>query len=310
MNVRILTFMLFLITLSSCEESITLNLDEGVEMLVVEGHIEQDAPPVVVLTRTQPLFAGLTPADKEKAFVRGARVAVTTDGKEYILREVASAAFTPELAKVVSEQFGIAPEKLKSGSDFSFHVYTTAELKGEVGKSYSLNISHEGRRLSAVTTIPHLNPIDSLWLRPHPDPKEDSLFTLFYRYRDPDTLGNSIRYFTRRNSEQFYPGTLTSVFTDELINGAAYIDFPLDRGEPRGRRIDMTTFGFFGRGDTITVRWCAIDIPHYRFWFTLEAEQNNNGSPVGTPNITQSNIKGGLGIWGGYGVTYHRIVVF
>ncbi|EJF11630.1 DUF4249 family protein [Pontibacter sp. BAB1700] len=309
MRIRNLLALVLITFLLSCEESLTIDIPAGQEQLVVEGHIEQDAPPVVVLTRSMPVFAGSSPADIEASFVHGAQVEVSIAGKSYTLKEVPAAAFWPGLRRVVSEQYAIPENQLTSNSNFIFYVYTSDELRGEIGKSYQLRISHEGRVLTSSTTIPHLNPLQELFLQPHPDPRQDSLFTLFYRYRDPDTLGNSVRYFTKRNSEPFYPGYFTSVFNDELINGVQNLSFPLDRGEPRGRDVDLDTYSYFGKGDTITVRWAAIDLDHYRFWYTLENERNNNGSPIGSANTTRSNINGGLGVWGGYGVTYHQIVV-
>ncbi|SIT80223.1 DUF4249 family protein [Pontibacter indicus] len=305
-NLLILISLLFLV---GCEENLSIDIPAGQEQLVVEGHIEQGAPPVVVLTRSMPVFDGFTPAEIEASFVHGAQVEVRSGGRSYTLKEVPAAAFWPELRRVVSEQYAIPEDKLTSGSDFIFYVYTSEELRGEIGKSYQLRISHEGHVLTASTTIPQLNPLEELFIQPHPDPAQDSLFVLFYRYRDPDTLGNSIRYFTKRNSEPFYPGYFNSVFNDELINGVQNLSFPLDRGEPRGKDPDLDTYSYFGKGDTIVVRWAAIDLEHYRFWYTLENERNNNGSPIGSPNTTRSNINGGLGVWGGYGVTYHRIVV-
>ncbi|RDV14739.1 DUF4249 domain-containing protein [Pontibacter diazotrophicus] len=301
--------LLMFLLLTGCEEDLNLILPEGEEMLVVEGHIEQGTPPVIVLTRSVPVFSDLSVEALEQSFVHDAQVTVTSNGQAYMLQEVASPAFSEELRQIVSVQLGIPAEQLRRNSGFLFYVYTTDELMGEVGQSYRLRISQEGRLLTATTTIPQLNPLDSLWTVPHPDPQEDSLRILYYGYTDPDTLGNSIRYFTKRNNEPFFPGLFTSVFNDELVNGSS-ISFPLDRGEPKGQaEINEELYSYFGVGDTVIVRWSAIDLPHYRFWYSLENEQNSNGSPIGTPNITQSNIEGGLGIWGGYGVTYHTIVV-
>lgn len=301
--------LLMLLLFSGCEEDLNLILPEGEEMLVVEGHIEQGTPPVVVLTRSVPVFSDLSVEALEQSFVHDAQVTVTSKGQAYTLQEVASPAFSEELRQVVSVQLGIPVKQLRRNSGFLFYVYTTDELLGEVGQSYRLRISQEGRMLTATTTIPQPNPLDSLWTLPHPDPQQDSLKVLYYSYTDPDTLGNSIRYSTKRNNEPFFPGLFTSVFNDELVNGSS-ISFPLDRGEPKGQaEISEELYGYFGVGDTVVVRWAAIDLPHYRFWYSLESEQNSNGSPIGTPNITQSNIEGGLGIWGGYGVSYHSILI-
>ncbi len=300
---------MLLLLLSGCEESITLQIPEGEAQLVVEGHIEQGAPPYVILTQTVPVFANVSFETLANAFVRNARVTVSTGEQTYTLQEVSSASLSAKQKEQVALQFGIPPDLLNGAGGFPFYVYTSDGLTGEVGRSYKLRISHEGKVLTASTTIPHLNPITELWTVPHPKPEQDSLRILMYRYADPDTLGNSVRYFTKRNSEPYYTGVFASVFNDELINGAT-ITFPLDRGEPKGQaEIDEDLYGYFGKGDTVTVRWAAIDLAHFRFWSTLESEQNSNGSPIGSPNTTRSNINGGLGIWGGYGVTYHTLVI-
>lgn len=304
-----LVALLLMLLLSACEEDVTIDLPAGEELLVVEGHIEQNAPPIVLLTRTIPVFSEVSAKSLSDSFVRGATVSVTTDGKTYTLKEVALGALNEDVKEIVALQFGIRPELIASAGGFEFYIYTSDELRGEVGHRYDLRITYQDRELRATTTIPQLNPLDSLWIAPHPNPAQDSLRILNYRYTDPDTLGNSIRYFTKRNNEPFYPGLFGSVFNDELINGGS-ISFPLDRGEPKGQaEIDEDLYSYFGKGDTVTVRWAAIDLPHYRFWSSLENEQNSNGSPIGAPNITQSNIKGGLGIWGGYGVTYHQLII-
>ncbi|GAB3201269.1 hypothetical protein ABID22_003790 [Pontibacter aydingkolensis] len=308
-SIHFILSLLGLMLLAGCEENLTLDIPEGEEQLVVEGHIEQGSPPIVVLTRSVPVFANVSFETLESAFVHNAQVTVNSGGKVYTLREIPSASFTKELKEQVALLFGVSENLLNGSNGFPFYVYTSDELKGEIGKSYGLRISHQGKVLTSNTTIPNLNPIDVLWTAPHSNPEQDSLKILMYRYADPDTLGNSVRYFTKRNQEPFYPGLLGSVFNDELINGGT-ITFPLDRGEPRGQsEVNEELYGYFGKGDTVTVRWAAIDLAHFRFWSTLESEQNSNGSPIGSPNTTRSNIKGGLGIWGGYGVTYHTLVI-
>lgn len=300
---------MILALLTGCEQDLTLELPQGKEQLAVEGHIAQDAPPVIILTRTAPVFSAFNPAELAGNFVHDAQVIVTAQGVDYTLHEVPSTTFSEALKQAVSSQLSLPEQLLNPGSGFIVYVYTSDELKGKLGDTYKLRISDAGSILTASTTIPQLNPIDSLWTVPHHDAAQDSLVTLYYRYNDPDTLGNSVRYFTKRNSEPYYPGYFTSVFNDELISGGS-ISFPLERGEPKGQaELDQEKYGYFGKGDTISIRWAAIDIAHYRFWSSLEAEQSNNGSPIGTPNTVQSNIRGGFGIWGGYAVTYHTLVV-
>jgi hypothetical protein len=291
-----------------CEEELAIELPAGQAKIVVQGHIQQGASPFVMLTESVPVLAPVTPETFLNSFVRGAAVSVTVDGQTYPLQEVALNRLPPDQLQLLAELYSLPAGPLpEQGPEIPFFLYTNPDLKGETGKKYQLRVEHQGRTLTALTSIPALNPLDSLWFRPHPDPKNDSLLTLWYRYHDPDTLGNSIRYMTKRNQEPFYPGYFTSVFNDELVNGKT-IRFPLDRGESRADTIKFETYSFFRRGDSVTVRWAAIDFPHYQFWLSLEADRNSNGNPFGSPITVRSNVKGGLGIWGGYGTTYHSVI--
>lgn len=126
---------LSLALLFGCEEDVTIDLPAGEEQLVVEGHIEQGAPPVLVLTRSVPVFADASLETLEKSFVHDAKVTVTTGGQSYTLKEVPSGAFSEELKRAVSLQIGVRPELLNASGGFNFYVYTSEELQGEVGKS-------------------------------------------------------------------------------------------------------------------------------------------------------------------------------
>ena len=99
-----------------------------------------------------------------------------------------------------------------------------------------------------------------------------------------------------------------SVFDDALINGTSF-DFPLDRGIDRNIDSTFNNYGYFNRGDTIIVKWSAIDKSHFDFWRTLEFELGSTGNPFASPVKVQSNVVGGLGIWGGYSSSYDTLVV-
>src|SRR5687768_10308945 len=90
--------------LISCEKDLMLIIPEGDEKIVVEGHIEQDAPPVIVLTRSIPVFSTFGQEQLEKAFVHNAEVFVSDNSGEYKLQELNSSFLPPELLKLVAEQ--------------------------------------------------------------------------------------------------------------------------------------------------------------------------------------------------------------
>ncbi|RDC63177.1 hypothetical protein AHMF7616_01778 [Adhaeribacter pallidiroseus] len=293
--------------LISCEEDIAIDLAAGEEKFVVQGHIEQNAPPYVILSRSIPVFGSAVTEAFVNAIVHRAAITIRSAGRVYPLQEVLLTSLPTDQQQIISEQFGF-PLPIETNSPLAkVTVYTSPDLKGEIGNTYHLQITAEGKTLSATTTIPTPTPVDSLWFRPHPNPKNDSLVTLWYRYPDPDTLGNNVRFFTSRPSEPFYPGYQASVLTDEFVNGRT-IEFPLERGYPKSAKVDLETYSYFKKGDTVRLKWAAIDYQHYQFWFTLEADRASNGNPFGFPTTVRSNVTGGLGIWGGYGVSRHTVI--
>lgn len=301
--------------ITACEQSIDLDLPAGQPKLVVEGHIEPGQPPVVVLTESQPVFSPLNPQTLTGSFVHGAAVTVSTRDSSFQLQEVSSDTLPIYLRYLLAEQAGLKLDPLTGQLPFTITFYTTvpgpgrALLLGEVGRTYNLRVAVRGQVLTANTSIPHPAPLDSLWFQPPADPQlADSLVVLWYRYRDPDTIGNAARYFTKVNREPYFTGRLQSVLTDEFANGRQNLVFPLERGRPRSQEYDAARSSLFRKGDTITVRWCAIDQPHFRFWLSVDNALNTNGSPLASPSALATNIKGGLGIWGGYAPSYHQII--
>ena len=65
--------------------------------------------------------------------------------------------------------------------------------------------------------------------------------------------------------------------------------------------------GFFKKGDSIIVKWCAVDRPTFEFWRDAETQVSNNGSPFATPSVIRSNVKGGLGLFSAYSPSYYYV---
>lgn len=300
--------------LSSCTANISIPLPPGEERIVVEGYIENGLPPVVVLSRSQPYFGDVGPGSITAAFVRNATVTVSDGSRTIVLIEVAASALPPELRDLLRTTFGLDLRVLIDSLGFEFYFYTPADFTfvGEVGKHYSLDVQAEGKRLTAVTTLPPPNPVDSLIVTPHPEPeKYDTLYSLSVRYSDPPGVRNFVRYFTRRNSEPFYPGFFNSVLDDAsrfAVDGQTF-NFPIERGWNRADDPDDDLYIYFVAGDTVTLRWAAVDEAHHGFWASLEFDRASVGNPFASPIVIRSNIQGGLGIWGGYSTSYHTVVL-
>lgn len=294
-----------LLFFSSCEKDISVDLPRSEDKLVVEGFIETGQFPYIVLTRNFSFFGG---NDAFKGFsdllVHGADVKVMEGGKEYAMNEFCLSTLPAAFRPLIEQFLGINLDSLPPGFDYC--VYLNTELRGEVGKSYRLEVRKDSTYLEASTFLPPVPPIDSLWAIPDSS-RGDSLYWLWCRFREPDTLGNFYRYFTKRNGEPFYPNYFRSVLDDQFANGQLFT-FILERGYPRNSDIDFRTYGLFEAGDTVVVKITMIDYDHFRFWETIE-DQWRSGGPFATPTYVQSNVKNGLGIWGGYSPTYDTIII-
>lgn len=292
----------------ACEKEITVDLPQPKEQLVVEGYIENDMPPYVYLTKNSAYFGNFDVNDLSKYFVSGANITVYNESDTVQLEEYNASMINllPEEDRIeLSKFFGIPLDtnlQLPSISVYTIPLGST--FVGQFGKSYHLKIEVEGKVLTAKTTIPHPVGFERLWTVPHPNPDFDTLVQLKGFIQDPDTIGNYYRYFTKKNSLMYTKGFQT-VFDDLLVNGQSFdiqIPYGWDRFD-EDQEYDINTFGYWHKEDTCYVRLCVIDKEHYNFWRTLENELGNQGSPFGTYTRIRTNIKGGLGIWGGYAST-------
>ena len=119
---------------------------------------------------------------------------------------------------------------------------------------------------------------------------------------DPPGLGNYVRYFTKTNSEPFFPGG-NSVFDDQVIDGTSY-EVQLPKGFDKNDPPKMDS-NFFKRGDTVALKFCNIDKASYDFWSTWEFAFQSIGNPFAQPNKVVGNISNGaLGVFCGYAAWY------
>lgn len=301
---RFLFLVVVLATFTACEKTIQVNLSEGKKQLVVEGVIESGEMPYVLLTRSIGFFDKI---DFNKVdFVKGAQVRVNdlTSGKSVALKE-----------------FSI--DSVVGGQTFSFTVYipdfndpNALTFKGEFGHQYQLNIDYNNETFSAVTQIPKSTGLDSLWLEPVQG-KEQEYAILRARYADPDTLGNCVKIQTKRQKmvkdgfPEDYFSPFNDVYDDNIINGLK-VNITVDLGFDRNREYSTEEFQYLPyvkKGDTVTVKWSAIDRSVYRFWETLAFAEGSVGNPFASPTKVQSNVSNkAVGVWAGYGNYYFTII--
>ena len=124
---------------------------------------------------------------------------------------------------------------------------------------------------------------------------------------DPPGFGDYTRYYTRQNSQPFYPG-LTSVFDDQIVDNSTY-EVPVERGVDRNADRGEN-YSFFDRGDTVTIKLSNIDKATFDFWRTMEFNYASVGNPFSTPTKVLGNISNGaLGYFGGYASQYRTLII-
>ena len=286
----IIITMLISIGIVSCEKNVTVEIPQQEEAIVVEGYIETGEFPYVILSKTLPFFGQINTSDVFQNLISVATVFIDN---------------------------GTQIDTLSSFSGF----YFSTQMRGEVGKTYKLTILANGKTLTAQTTIPNPVKLDSVWWKVNGT--RDSLGFAWAHLSDPDTTGNTYRWLARRINRYTYgPNTGEvkdsiftapiggSVFEDKFINGRSF-DFNFPRGSLNfsDKADDNNDERFYYKyGDTIVIKFSAIDRSHFQFWRSEETQVGNNGNPFGSPAPVTGNINGGLGIWGGYSTTFDTII--
>lgn len=284
----LLTGMLF----TGCEKNINFDLNEAPATLVVDANIENGQAPIVVLTKSLDYFSSINPSIIQDLFVHDAEVTLSNGTKTHRLKEYAQPV----------------------GGGFNFYTYSidpadmATAFNGELNTTYTLKISSEGKEYEATTKIPSLaKTIDSLWWKKAPFQDDTSKVIIMIKATDPPGLGNYVRYFTKKNSEQLLPGR-NSVFDDQVIDGTTY-ELQVDPGIDFNNTVPQDS-NFFKRGDTVTMKLCNIDKASYTFWSTWEFAYQSIGNPFAQPNKVLGNISNGaLGAFYGYAASYKTIVI-
>lgn len=303
---------------TSCTKDITVDLPTYPDQLVVEGTIEPGTPPFVILTHTQSYFAPTDINSIASMFVTGATVTVTTDGNVWTLDQICSNLLDSTTLAAASEATGLNPALLAAANICIYTSLNPAHV-GVIGKTYRLDVSVDGKSLSAVSSIPNPVPLDSVWFKlALQTPGDDSLGYAWARITDPDTLGNSYRWMAKRinhrangqTMDDYYISPLGSTYNDKYVNGLTF-DFTENRGSEfyAGHpEDDNAEAGFFKVGDTIAVKALSIGKKEYDFYSSYDSNVGTTGDLFSTPANVKTNITGGLGIWAGRGVYLDTII--
>lgn len=301
----------------SCTKEIEIEIPETASQLVVEGTIENGVPPIILLTRSAKIFSKIEIGDISSFFVHDAEIVVSAGSDSVRLQEfcLQNLNLPPDQLDQVLRALGftLADSSILPNiciytvpDILNYFLNGTAAFTGKENTTYELYIRSGNEVARASTRIPTALGLDSLAVRPHPNAgAADSLAAVYAYFTVPNTYGNFVRYWTKRNSEQFYTPRSQSVYDDRLFSGLS-IGLPLERGQSPSEKIDINTYSYFWKGDTASVKWANIDYQTFDFYYTLE---NDGQGPFSSPVRIKSNLSGALGVWAGYASRTYTIVV-
>lgn len=253
------------------------------QQIVVEGWIENGRPPIVILTTSVSVDG--TPRD-------------STDLKEHIIRWGKVTVSDGEKEVVLAGK--------KDDRYFPPYIYTTAKIKGEVGKTYHITVEYSGRTVTSSTTIP--SPVSLEYIRAEkvsdslsPDPDK---YILIGGLRDNKETKDYYKLFTKVHGED---SSFVSSFlglTDDAVITADIEEIPINKGRMLNGKKEI----HFNPGDTVSIRFCSLDKTSWEYWNDFEEIESLTSNPFFPINTDiRSNINGGLGYWNGYGSAYYTI---
>jgi len=306
-----INYILIVFLLCSCTKEIDIVIPNNGTQFVVNGYIENNQFAKILITRSLPYFDPINNNSIQESLVEDATVTISNSiGDTETLEHTGS----PFLL-----------------TDTWYYNYSTSEMKGEEGVTYTISIEKDDTLVSAITTIPKLAAITKDSLRFLYRADDSTYCYLLGHWEEPDTIGNCIRAFTQ--TKPIWPSTLDfdldgwddlfismlegeGNYNDEYVNGWSF-SFPMYKGRGfwqewgaqetnnNNDEIDGSTgatTGFWNIGDSVVLKWSSVDRESWDFWRSLEF--NNPAGPFGAPSQANSNVSGGLGVFSGTSSEY------
>lgn len=242
--------------------------------IVVEGWIEEGDFANVLLSSSIPVTDIIDSTNVLNHVIRSAKITIS-DGQN------------SEVLRVKNDKNRIPP-----------FVYFGSTLKGEAGKEYTIKIEYLNRVVQAVTSIPKSVPLKSAEYVKKVE--TDTTGYVFVKFDDPPTEKNYYQIATKIDGEEpiFVPSFYGNL--DDKNFESSSVSVQINRGVLLFPKTKFTPY--FADGDLIHVKLRTQTKESLDFWNSWQNEIVNAKNPIYPSNTSlKSNIKGGIGIWAGYG---------
>ena len=241
----------------SCQEVITIDLEEGPQRLVIEGRIEKDKE---------------TPSGYQAI-----RLSTTAD---YFINDV----IPPASGAEVSIKDGQGNIYVLTESASEKGLYETNQLNAVIGEVYTITILYKGETYQGQETMLPVTAIDSIYqLFREENTFDEEGIRIGIDFSDPSEQVNYYYWEQYRNGRSLIqpnPGTKFSlVSSDELFNGQTI------RGKlPNDELIYVA-------GDRAEVRQMALSEFAYKYYFAIFDQEGSRGALSTPPAAIRGNME-------------------
>lgn len=267
-----------LAALGSCQKTINDDL-EDVERLVVDGWIDSDGHPMVILSRS---FSPMNPdaTDLSDLVVRWAEVTISDGEREEVMIGRIDRTLTPPF------------------------VYTTAGMTGESGRTYTIKASYGGKSVSAQCTMPVPPEIERVEVVPVPNSKDMREIKVTFTPRpggcyqlcvyDPEKGGRALPCF------------MGAYKAGGEISG----EVTLTAARPKTETSQEDYTPYYKAGSQVMVILTATTPEVWRFWNQYDELTAFGGNVFLAGAVSlEGNVTGGYGIWNARGVAAMRVAI-
>ena len=304
---------LTLLIFSSCTKEVEIDIPGYAEELVIDGVIETNAPPFVMISKTKDIYA---PTDIDaflNGFVSGATVTVSDGTNTVVLDEWCSDNLPPGAGPIAAQMFGISESEL---ANYHICAYLTLDpsMSGQVGKTYLLTVELDGNTYEASTAIVQPTYFDSVWWKPEPSTPNHGFSWVYLT--DPPTKGDAYKWEVKRINigmdgepiDQNFKVPFSPVFNDQFFNGLAF-EFAYENPFAFETETPEEYLGLYPLGDTVVIKFSKMDAQVYEYLEKKYLQIQTAGNPFSTPTNIPNNISGGaLGVWAGFSPSYDTLI--
>lgn len=276
---RVLICLLAMV-LAGCATDVVFSQDSP--EIVVEGWIEDGGFPVVIVTTSVPVSTDYKDWDTlMDHLVRWAKVSISDGEKEVILTGKMDTDYFPP------------------------YIYTTARMRGEAGKKYSLKVEYGGRTETAETTIPSKVPLEYVKVLERTDG-----YGIVAGLKDNTETKDYYKFFTMvEGVDSTYVSSFLGL-VDDVVLGEEVTDIAVNSTFVSNFNTIERSQVSYEEDDVVRVRFVTMDETSFNYWSDYDDVTILSTNPFFPVNKKiRSNISSGMGYWAGYGSTYYRVSI-